>query len=134
MLFVFHRYYQPDPDAVDSPYPANTTLNDPTFTECPTTGNCDAWGMRILDSEDIIIYGAGFYSFFDDYSTTCSDEAGSENCQSLIFDIDNSTDIYVYNLNTVGSTSMVYVDDATVATYSDNVNVFPDTIAIFQTS
>lgn len=88
--------------------------------------------MRILSSEDIAIYGAGFYSFFNSYSTTCSDSPGPEDCQSMIFDVDSSTSIDVYNLNTVGTTNMIILNSASVATYSDNINVYPDTIALFQ--
>lgn len=30
----------------------------------------DALGLRILNSQDLYVYGAGLYSFFDDYSTS----------------------------------------------------------------
>jgi glucan 1,3-beta-glucosidase len=86
----------------------------------------------VLNSQDIIIYGAGLYSFFNSYSTTCSNTGGSENCQSEIFSIEGSTSgLWIYNLNTVGSQSMVVVNGASQASYSDNVNVFPATIAYF---
>lgn len=63
-------YYQPVPQAT-SPFPPITTLNDPDFgTFCAgKSATCyDAWGLRILDSQNILVYGAGFYSFFNDYS------------------------------------------------------------------
>lgn len=41
--------------------------------------------------------------------------------------------MFVYNLNTIGATSMVDVDGKSVASYADNVNVFPDNIALFST-
>ncbi len=126
-------YYQPIPDALHSPYPANSTLNDPTFSTCTSSGNCDAWSLRILNSQNVFVYGAGLYSFFNDYSTTCSNGGGPENCQSQIFDVENSGDVYVYALSTIGSQSMVVDNGASVASYADNVNVFPDTIALFRT-
>lgn len=126
-------YYQPSPNAINSPYPTTSTLNDPDYsTICTLSGNCDALGLRILDSSDIFVYGAGLYSFFDSYSTTCSDAGGTENCQSEIFDIESSTSIYVYDLNTVGAQCMIYRDGTCLASYADNVNVYPDTIALFQ--
>lgn len=126
-------YYEPDPDAKSLPYPVNSTLNDPDYDIiCTVSGNCDTLGLRILNSENLFIYGAGLYSFFNDYSTTCSDAGGSEDCQSEIFDIENSSSIYLYDLNTVGTTCMIYRDGTCLAEYSDNVNVYPDTIAIFQ--
>ena len=41
--------------------------------------------------------------------------------------------MYVYNLNTTGATSMIDRDGANLASYKDNVNVFPDNIAVFRT-
>ncbi|KAF7887027.1 uncharacterized protein EAF02_003674 [Botrytis sinoallii] len=63
-------YYQPVPQAT-SPFPPVTTLNDPDFaTFCAgKSATCyDAWGLRILDSQKMLVYGAGFYSFFNNYS------------------------------------------------------------------
>lgn len=40
--------------------------------------------------------------------------------------------VYMYNLNTVGSVSMIERDGASLAKYSDNINVYPDTIALFR--
>ena len=82
-----------------------------------------------------MIYGAGLYSFFDNYSTTCSNAGNGEACQSRIFDIEgNVRNINVYNLNTIGATSMINQNGVSLASYADNVNVFPDTIALFRTT
>jgi glucan 1,3-beta-glucosidase len=53
-----------------------------------------------------------------------------------IFSIEgsHSKNIDVYNLNTLGSTQMVTRDGKNLATFSDNVNVYPDTIAYFRTN
>jgi hypothetical protein len=87
----------------------------------------------VLNSQDIVIIGAGLYSFFNSYSTTCSDANQSENCQSLIFSVEGSStsDLYVYGLTTVGTTDMIVIDGTAMASYSDNVDVFGDTIAYF---
>jgi len=48
-------------------------LHDPDFeTSCAgQAGNCgNAWGLRVINSQNILVYGAGLYSFFDDYSTS----------------------------------------------------------------
>ncbi|KAL1962166.1 hypothetical protein VTN77DRAFT_512 [Rasamsonia byssochlamydoides] len=125
-------YYQPNPNAPNSPYPTNSSLYDPNYSSC-LSGNCDALGLRVYNSKNLIVYGAGLYSFFNDYSTTCSNQGGSENCQSEIFSIEGNgtSGLWVYNLNTVGSQSQVVINGASDASYSDNVNVFPDTIAYF---
>lgn len=130
-------YYQPTPSA-PTPFTVNTALNDPNFaSSCAgKSGNCaNAWGLRILNSHDVLVYGAGLYSFFNDYSTTCSNMGGPENCQNNIFSLEGSiSNVNVYNLNTVGTVNMITQNGNTLATYSDNVNVFPDTIALFKAS
>lgn len=61
-------YFQPLPTAL-VPFAANTTLQDPTFDCTGVSGNCDeAWGLRVLSSSDVLIYGSNHYSFFDNYS------------------------------------------------------------------
>jgi glucan 1,3-beta-glucosidase len=125
-----------------------STYDDPDFAAyCATRSeNCgDGWGLRVLDSDNILIYGAGLYSFFDNYSTICSNAGNGETCQTQIFGIDTGlgsgynqektgqSEVYVYNLNSIGATSMVDRDGVSLASYADNVNVFPDNIAVFRT-
>jgi len=143
-------YYQPNPNAANSGFATNNNaaLNDPDFATLCTAaggvGNCDAFGLRVLASTGVRIYGAGLYSFFDNYNTSCSAGGNGEACQGQIFSVEGASaggDVGVYNLNTVGSTSMVevVVDGGSSggggggAKYQDNVNVFPDTIALFTT-
>ncbi|KAI0601014.1 pectate lyase superfamily protein-domain-containing protein [Biscogniauxia sp. FL1348] len=129
-------YYQPIPDAIE-PFPVVAALNDPDFTtSCAgVEGNCaNSWGLRIIDSTDFFVYGAGHYSFFNNYSTTCSTVEAGENCQSRIVSIEGSTsNINIYALNTIGSLSMLDKDGASVASWSDNVNVFPANIILYRT-
>ncbi|KAI4174041.1 MAG: hypothetical protein LQ343_002605 [Gyalolechia ehrenbergii] len=108
-------YYQTSPSA-PLPFTPDPKLNDPPA--CSTsngTGQCSGWGLRILDSQDIGIYGAGLYSFFNNYN----------NCSS-------TRNVGGYGLNTVGVTSMVDVDGKCVAKAKDNRNVFPDSVAVFR--
>lgn len=52
-------YYQPIPDAT-SPYPLGVISGDPDFSECESESACAmAWGLRIIGSQDILIYSAG---------------------------------------------------------------------------
>lgn len=128
-------YYQPNPNA-SLPFPYVASLYDPVFSTISNTTNgsipnADAWGLRVVNSQDILIYGAGLYSFFDNYSTTCD---STRTCQSRIFNVEGSgTSISVYNLNTVGTRYMITRDGVDLATYSDNVDGFIDTIALFRT-
>jgi glucan 1,3-beta-glucosidase len=64
-------YYQPNPPAM-VPFPAVSAWNDFDFVAGCTgvAGNCAmGWGLRIVGSTSILIYGAGLYSFFDNYRT-----------------------------------------------------------------
>lgn len=130
-------YYQPYPNA-ESPFPVVSSLNDPNFASSCSgqSGNCAAaWGFRALSSSNLLVYGAGHYSFFNDYSTTCSNSGGSENCQQNMVDLEgNNSNINIYCLNTVGAQNMIVSGGKTsIAQYSNNINVFPDTIAWFNT-
>jgi glucan 1,3-beta-glucosidase len=123
-------YYQPNPNAANGPYPRNTALYDPDYSSC-LPGNCDALGLRVLNSQNTLIYGAGLYSFFNSYSTSCSDYPGGK-CQSEIFSIEGSTSgLVVYALSTVGTTNMIVKDGVSLAVYSDNLATYADTIAYF---
>jgi glucan 1,3-beta-glucosidase len=65
-------YYQPNPKA-STPFPIVAGWNDPPFKAAcnAVTGNCeDGWGLRIVNSTNIYVYGAGLYSFFNNYATS----------------------------------------------------------------
>ncbi|KAK5787947.1 hypothetical protein VI817_010443 [Penicillium citrinum] len=124
-------YYQPNPNAANGPYPTNSALKDPDYSSC-LPGNCNSLGLRILDSTGIIVYGAGLYSFFNNYSTDCSTFPVPENCQSEIFSVEGSTsNLVVYTLSTVGTTNMIVKDGKSLAVVSDNLATYAATIAYF---
>jgi hypothetical protein len=133
-------YYQPNPDAT-IPFPPNPALNDPVFAPFVNgTGNFTAstasgWGLRILRSNNILGYGVGLYSFFDNYSTSCSAVGAGAVCQTRIFSVEGdrlSYDIDIYNLNTVGATNMITRDGVDLASNVDNNSTFVDTINLFK--
>jgi glucan 1,3-beta-glucosidase len=118
-------YYQPNPDA-RIPFPALTAYNDPTMA-----AGSSGWGVRVVDSSAVLIYGAGLYSFFSNYNVRCSDQGNGEICQSEIFSVETSS-VSVYNLNTVGTKKMITEDGVDIASFADNINGFVDTIALFK--
>ncbi|KAK3988446.1 family 55 putative glycoside hydrolase [Cladorrhinum sp. PSN332] len=166
-------YYQPNPPA---PYPftrLNKELSDPDFlADClpgmysnnfstvatgggrPQTLPGDppcamAWGLRIVGSRNIMIFGAGLYSFFNNYSTNCSTVKAGENCQARIFSVQqdgnytsnsnsllgNNYDtetVQLYNLNTIGSVSMITRHGMDMAAWDENLSTFSSTLAIFR--
>lgn len=63
-------YFQPSPNSL-SPFAPNSAIGDPTFDCTGVSGNCAmAWGLRVVGSSDVFLYGANHYSFFNDYSTS----------------------------------------------------------------
>jgi glucan 1,3-beta-glucosidase len=124
-------YYQPNPDAT-IPFSPVPSLNDPVFTESSTANTADAWGLRILSSSDILVYGAGLYSFFNNYNVECSQVGQGEACQNRIFSVEQSSNVELYCLNTVGTTEMITLDGVDEAVWSSNVNTFIDTVALFR--
>ena len=124
-------YYQPNPDAKHSPYPPNATIKDPDYSTC-LPGNCNSLGLRLLDTRNTVIYGAGLYSFFNDYDTSCSAANSTEDCQSEVFKLDGENrGLVVYTLSTVGTENMVVGEGESLARADDNKATFADTIAVF---
>ncbi|KAH6653965.1 putative Exo-beta-1,3-glucanae [Truncatella angustata] len=115
-------YYQPNPDAT-IPFPTVAALNDPILSK-----GQNGWGLRIVSSSDVFVYGAGLYSFFANYNVSCAQQDVEDKCQSRIASIENSH-VSVYNLNTVGATSMATVNGRDLANWADNKNNFVSTIA-----
>lgn len=60
--------------------------------------------MRILNSVDIYVYGAGLYWWFQKYTQAC---IGTDNCQDRIFEISDSSSVWVFNLITKASLEMI---------------------------
>lgn len=130
-------YYQPHP-AARYPFPTWPQLNDPDFVgQCQartSTGGCeDAWGMRVLSSSNVSVYGAGFYSFFDSYNVTCSGATSTESCQQRILSISgDSSSISLYDLSTVGTAAMVTENGTDLVPASLNKDTFADTLALYR--
>lgn len=155
-------YFQPLPNAL-VPFPTNVTLQDPTFDCDGVSGNCEeAWGLRIIDSSAFFVYGANHYSWFDNYSqskhflspslslplyfllylvancsiflTDCSTFDTGESCQARIVRLEGTnSDINIYSLNTIGSTSMLDNSGTEVASWADNEGVYQSNIISFRT-
>ncbi|PYH45642.1 exo-beta-1,3-glucanase Exg0 [Aspergillus saccharolyticus JOP 1030-1] len=123
-------YYQANPNAL-TPFTPNSTWNDPDFSYCTTDSCRKAWGLRILDSSETYVYGAGLYSFFDNYSQTCLD---TESCQENMVEVDCS-DVHIYGLSTKASTNMVTsASGETLVPQEGNESNFCSTIALFEFS
>ncbi|KAI4868890.1 glycoside hydrolase family 55 protein [Hypoxylon rubiginosum] len=97
-------YYQPIPDAT-SPYPLGVISGDPDFSECESESACAmAWGLRVIGSQDILIYSAGLYSFFYSYDQICLED---ENCQDRMVETSYTEGFWFYNIFTKGVAQMI---------------------------
>ncbi|KYG43894.1 glycoside hydrolase family 55 protein [Acidomyces richmondensis BFW] len=130
-------YFQPVPDAPSPLIGFNSAYDDPTFSMCSNSSDSssvpckDSWGLRVLNSKDVLIYSTGFYSFFNDYTQAC---VSSEDCQQNIIHIDNSQ-VSMYAVTTKASVNMI-VDSAysqTPVLASDNMDVYGSTVAYYNT-
>ncbi|KAI4236410.1 MAG: hypothetical protein LQ349_002564 [Xanthoria aureola] len=136
-------YYQPNPDA-SLPFAPNAELLDPKFSSsCNNgTGQCSGWGLThpglaghwgLWCRSAFILQQLQQLSPTELMISTACSFPNQEDCQKGILSIEGSQtrNIGIYNLNTVGASSIIDIDGSSVANAADNVNVFPDTIAIF---
>lgn len=111
------------------PFSPNSTYSDPTFSTCFQDICYKTFGLRIVDSNNVLNYGAGLYSFFNNYDQGC---LITDACQENVVELDNSSGIYLYALSTVASQNMVTIDNVAVVPQSPNPNTFCETIVLFE--
>jgi hypothetical protein len=96
-------YFQPSPVA---PKPFADSIKtgqfrgDPTFADCTTDSCRAAWGLRILNSENIVLHSVGLYSWFDNYQQQPC--LKGEKCQERIMEVKGSKSVAIHNVFTKG--------------------------------
>ncbi|KAF7557490.1 hypothetical protein G7046_g6044 [Stylonectria norvegica] len=128
-------YFQPYP-AAQYPFPPVPLLNDPNFaTDChdSATAGCNmAWGMRLVNSSNIVVYGAGLYSFFNNYDDSCASNASPEYCQERILSIEGQAQgTRFLGLSTVGTRVMVQRNGVDWVGADQNNSTFADSLALY---
>jgi glucan 1,3-beta-glucosidase len=127
-------YMQPNPE-VPAPFSFNSAYDDPIFSVCSNASTAgtppckDAWGLRIYNSKNVLIYGTGLYSFFNNYNQQCVKD---KNCQQNMIHIQNSQ-VGAYMVNTANSVNMIMDDNRGTVTGEANRNWFCDTISYYYT-
>jgi len=127
-------YMQSNPGALAGGFTPVKTFVDPTFSDCKNSTGANtcakSWGLRMVNSQDVLVYGAGLYSFFDNYNQQCLE---TESCQENMVSIENcSKNVYLWGLNTKAATNMVTVNGKSMVNQKDNSNNFCQTIAVFE--
>ena len=122
-------YMQSNPNALAGGFQPNPKYSDPDFSTCTTDACRKAWGLRVVASDDVLIYGAGLYSFFDNYKQDC---LATESCQENMVSIESSRAVTIWGLSTKASTNMVTVDGVAAVLEKDNRDNYCSTIALFE--
>ena len=87
--------------------------------------------MRIANSTNTFVYGAGFYSFFNNYDQS---QVPNRRVQKRILwleGLDEGANVWVVNLNTVGVEEMVTVDGKDTVGEGGLRNGFGNTLAVW---
>ncbi|THV07925.1 exo-beta-1,3-glucanase [Dendrothele bispora CBS 962.96] len=118
-------YYQPNP-AAPAPFSVNSAFNDPT-----SFVDGSGWALRVITSTDIIVFGAGLYSFFQSFTQNCLD---TFNCQSQIMTVDSSSSLHIYSLSTVATTFQLSVNQNGIVNQNNNRDGFASTVTSWSQS
>ncbi|KAI4194277.1 MAG: hypothetical protein LQ350_007859 [Teloschistes chrysophthalmus] len=122
-------YMQANPDALAA-FKPNPKYSDPDFSKCTTPACKKAWGLRVVASSDVHVYGAGLYSFFENYSQKC---LATESCQENMVSLEcGNENVYLWGLSTKASTKMVTIEGQGVVEQKDNRDNFCSTLAVFE--
>lgn len=121
-------YMQDNPNAV-SEFVSNSDYSDPTFEECFEAICYKTYGLRIFNSTYVFTYGAGLYSFFNNYDQGC---LLIENCQTYVVSLEQSEAVYLYALSSKAALNMVEIDQVAVVPQAANTNGFCQTVAVFE--
>jgi hypothetical protein len=122
-------YYQANPDAT-VPFKSQSSWFDPDWNAlCADRPRCaKTYGLRVQDSTDILFYGGGMYSFFENYTQQC---LNTEDCQENMVEINNS-DITMYGVSTKASVNVITLNGKGAMTHlPDNESTFCAAIAFF---
>lgn len=123
-------YFQPTPPPPE-PFAdvVGTFSGDPSY-DCANGGGdfsgCDeSWAVIVRESENIVIAGAGTYSWFSSYSQACIDE---QQCQkALVLLQGNFANVRFYNLISIGAQYMAVMNgQAITAEANKNVPGHPE--------
>ncbi|CAG8905451.1 unnamed protein product [Penicillium egyptiacum] len=129
MIQTESPYYQPVPLA-PNPFTPGSFPNDPLFKKCDSSSVVCAfsWAVRIIDSTSIWVLGSGLYSWYSDYSQKCLD---TNDCQQSGFEIEQSVDLWIYNLCTRAIVEMVTPFQGIPTYAKDNVNGLLSSILVW---
>jgi glucan 1,3-beta-glucosidase len=117
-------YYQPSTEA-PSVHDYGSVVSDPTYCDPRTDRRCEmAYGLVMRESKNVLVYGAGLYSWFDVWDQECV--KGTPSCQLNMVVFEKCSATYVLALNTYGSVYML-TQNETYSNAQQNLNTFCST-------
>jgi glucan 1,3-beta-glucosidase len=119
---------QNNPNAIAAFQPRED-WSDPDFEDCFLPTCAKTYGLVVQESTYVFVYGAGLYSFFNNYDSGC---ITTTNCQQYMVSIQSSEAVYLFGLNTVAVQTLVEVDGVSLVPAGANVNTFCNTLALFE--
>ncbi|KAF3801934.1 putative glucan endo-1 3-beta-glucosidase [Colletotrichum gloeosporioides] len=122
-------YFQSSPKA-PAPFEMGLVFkDDPNFADCSASSKtcAMAWSLRMIDSTNIYVISGGLYTWFQDYSQECVN-SGANDCQLSTFYVEQSFDVWVYNLITIGVIQMVTALNGQPVSAANNRNGFASSI------
>ncbi|CCF54366.1 hypothetical protein NDA11_001737 [Ustilago hordei] len=87
--------------------------------------------MRIANSTNVFIYGAGLYSFFDNYDQSQVSNRKSQKRLLWMQHLHDNANVWVLNLNTIGVQKMLTVDGEDTVDEGSLRNGFGNTLAVW---
>ncbi|KID85582.1 LysM domain protein, partial [Metarhizium majus ARSEF 297] len=131
MIQTESPYFLPDPQAPEPFTNITRFAGDPSFKDCDTSNpHCAAaWGLSVISSTNVHVYRAGLYNWFQRYIQPCVD---TQDCQQRVVNIEDSGQVWIYNLYTIGTVEMInHGDDKPVlAKANTNTNGHPFTSVV----
>ncbi|KAI7183784.1 pectin lyase-like protein [Hortaea werneckii] len=121
-------YMQTNPNSI-SAFKPNATWNDPTFDWCFVQRCYKTIAVRVFNSTFIYSYGAGLYSFFENYDSAC---IATQNCDQERMVIDQSEGVYFYGYTNVAAEWFANVGTSLLVSALDNEAFFGAAVAVLQ--
>lgn len=127
-----------EPLSIELYHDPNFNLSSAQCTASPFQDPSDPYenrgfGMRIANSTNVFVYGAGLYSFFDNYDQSQVSARRSQKRILWLQDVQDDANVWILNLNTVGVEQMVTVDGQDVVDEQPLRNGFGNTLAVWTT-
>jgi glucan 1,3-beta-glucosidase len=107
------------PSLAPAPWATLSSYGDPTFTNC-ATGDAQCrmgWFAYISGCSNMFLYGAGFWTFFNDNNGDCQ---GQGVCQTNAINVQNTSSLNWFGINVKDNVNLI--DNNGVALVTENNN------------